>query len=185
MLRLPRKPGKDRLVDWRLILQAYGFIGVIETICSFTMAYWYLEREGIPFSALWFQYGNLPKDLDPDYVAGKLNEASSVYFVSLVVMQWFNLLAVRTRRLSIFQQPPILNRNTRNWHLLPAILFALIMAIFWLYIPAIQDVLGTTSVPIEHFFLPAAFGLGIILLDEARKYAVRRWPTGLLAKLAW
>jgi sodium/potassium-transporting ATPase subunit alpha len=54
MRRRPRKPGKDRLVDWRLMLQTYGFIGIIETVCSFAMAYWYLERQGILFSALWF-----------------------------------------------------------------------------------------------------------------------------------
>jgi hypothetical protein len=30
-----------------------------------------------------------------------------------------------------------------------------------------------------------AFGLGILFLDEVRKWAVRNWPMGLLAKLAW
>ena len=185
MLRRPRKPGQDRLVDWRLMLQTYGFIGIIETVCSFSMAYWYLERQGIPFSALWFQYGTLPANLDPEYVAGKLNEASSVYFINLVVMQWFNLLACRTRRLSIFQHPPLFNKETQNWYLFPAMLFALCMAFFWLYIPAIQNVLGTMNVPAEHFFLPATFGLGVLFLDEARKYAVRKWPSGFFAMLAW
>jgi sodium/potassium-transporting ATPase subunit alpha len=185
MLRRPRKPGKDRLVDWRLMLQTYGFIGIIETVCSFSMAYWYLERQGIPFSALWFQYGTLPDNLDPEYVAAKLIEASSVYFINLVVMQWFNLLACRTRRLSIFQHPPLFNKHTQNWYLFPAMLFALCMAFFWLYIPSILEVLGTSNVPVEHFFLPASFGLGVLFLDEARKYGVRRWPNGLLAKLAW
>jgi len=55
------------------------------------------------------------------------NEASSIYFVNLVVMQFFNLLAVRTRRLSIFQQPPLFNKETQNWLLFPAMLFALCM----------------------------------------------------------
>jgi len=43
------------------------------------------------------------------------------------------------------------------------------MAISWLYNPGLQSSLGTTQVPVEHFFLPAAFGLGILFLDEARK----------------
>jgi sodium/potassium-transporting ATPase subunit alpha len=167
------------------MLQAYGFIGILETTSSFAIAYWYLQRNGIPFSALWFQYGVLPSDIDPQYAQDRLNEASSVYFINLVVMQWFNLLAVRTRRLSIFQHPPLFNKQTQNWLLFPAMGFALCMAIFWLYIPAFQNVLSTSQVPVEHFFLPAAFGLGILFLDEARKYAVRRWPKGLLAKVAW
>ncbi|RFU30423.1 hypothetical protein B7463_g5908, partial [Scytalidium lignicola] len=185
LLRRPRKPGKDRLVDWQLILQAYGFIGVLETIASFSMSYWYLERSGISFSDLWFQYGSLPDTIDPNYAAARLNEASSIYFVNLVVMQWFNLMAVRTRRLSFFQHPPAFNKATQNLYLFPAIAFALVMAIFWLYIPQLQSVLGTSQVPAEHFFLPAAFGLVILFLDEARKWAVRKWPNGLLAKWAW
>jgi sodium/potassium-transporting ATPase subunit alpha len=168
------------------MLQAYGFIGLLETISSFAMSYWYLQRNSIPFSSLWFGYGALPPSVqDQDLYAARLNEASSVYFVNLVVMQWFCLMALRTRRLSIFQHPPAWNKATQNLYLFPAIAFALVMAIFWLYIPKLQQTLGTTSVPAEHFFLPAAFGLGIIFLDEARKWAVRKWPTGVLAKIAW
>ncbi|KAI9825267.1 MAG: hypothetical protein M1832_001301 [Thelocarpon impressellum] len=185
LLRRPRNPKKDRLVDWQLILQAYGFIGVLETIASFAMSYWYLERSGIPFSALWFKFGELPPGIEQEFYDARLNYASSIYFVSLVVMQWFNLMALRTRRLSIFQHPPAFSKHTQNLYLFPAIAFSLCMAIFWLYIPQLQDVLSTSRVPAEYFFLPAAFGIGILLLDEARKYAVRRWPNGLLAKCAW
>ena len=99
--------------------------------------------------------------------------------------QWFTLLAIRTRRLSIFQHPPAFNRATQNLLLFPAIAFALCMAIFWTYIPQLQTVLDTSRVPAEHFFLPATFGLGVLLLDEGRKYTVRRWPNGFTARFAW
>ena len=99
--------------------------------------------------------------------------------------QWFNLLAVRTRRLSIFQHPPVFNKTTQNLWLFPAILFALVMAFFWLYIPALQDVLATAQVPVEYWFLPMSFGVGILLLDEIRKFFVRKFPKGLAARMAW
>ncbi|EED14272.1 H /K ATPase alpha subunit, putative [Talaromyces stipitatus ATCC 10500] len=185
LLRPPRNPRKDKLVDWRLMFNAYGIIGVIQTVCSFSMSYWYLQRNGIPFSSLWFGFGAVPDGIDQDYYSDKLNEASSIYFINLVVMQWFNLMAIRTRRLSIFSHPPAFNKQTQNLLLFPAILFALGIAAFWLYIPRFQSVLGTTSVPAEHYFLPAAFGLGLLILDEGRKAAVRRWPGGVVAKLAW
>lgn len=167
------------------MLQSYGFIGILETTSSFAMSYWYLQRNGIAFSNLWFGYGAVPSTVDQDFYNSRLNEASSVYFVNLVVMQWFSLMALRTRRLSIFQHPPLFNKATQNWYLFPAMAFALVMAIFWLYIPKLQQTLATSNVPAEHFFLPAAFGLGIIFLDEARKWAVRKWPKGVLAKIAW
>lgn len=59
------------------------------------------------------------------------------------------------------------------------------MAFFWLYIPALQNVLATTDVPVEYWFLPATFGMGILLFDEGRKYIVRNRPDGWIAKCAW
>jgi sodium/potassium-transporting ATPase subunit alpha len=59
------------------------------------------------------------------------------------------------------------------------------MAFFWCYVPKFQDTLGTAQVPVEYWFLPMAFGLGIIILEEARKYAVRHWPNGFFARIAW
>jgi len=59
------------------MFQAYSIIGVLETLCSFTMSDWYLQRCGIPFSDLWFGYGSLPDSIDVEYAAARLNEASS------------------------------------------------------------------------------------------------------------
>ena len=94
-------------------------------------------------------------------------------------------MAVRTRHISIFQHTPAFNQRTQNLLLYPAILFALVMAFLWLYIPRLQHTLNTSNVPAEHFFLPAAVGMGVLLLDEGSRYAVRRWPNGLLVKIAW
>lgn len=152
---------------------------------SYAMAFWYMQRKGIPFSAMVLRYGSMDPKYDPEYVTKVANEASSIYFVNLVFMQFFNLLAVRTRRLSIFQQPPILNKETQNLLLFPAMVFALCVVFIFLYIPSLHDSIDTTTVPVEHFFLPIAFGLGLLFLDELRKYSVRRWPRGILAKIAW
>lgn len=94
-------------------------------------------------------------------------------------------MAVRTRHLSIFQHPPAFNKPTQNLYLFPAIVFSLGIAVIWLYIPSLQTVLSTSGIPVEHFFLPAALGLGLLCLDEGRKAAVRRWPKGSFARMAW
>ncbi|CAG9947487.1 unnamed protein product [Clonostachys rosea f. rosea IK726] len=185
LLRPPRNPKTTKLVDWQLIFHAYAFVGTIETVSSFSMAYWYLERNGIHFRDLWFKFGELPVGIDPEYYQSRLNEASSIYFINLVIMQWFNLMAVRTRKLSIFQHPPAFNKDTQNLLLWPAILLTLGVAVIWLYIPPLQSVLNTAGVPIEHYFLPAALGVGLLCLDEGRKACVRRWPGGILEKMGW
>ena len=185
LLRRPRNVKKDRLVDWRLILQAYGFIGMIESVASFAMSYWYLQRQGIHFGDLWFSFGKIPAGITEDYYEKHVDIASSIYFVNLVVMQWFNLFTIRTRRLSIFQHPPVFNKRTQNLALFPAILFALVMAIAFLYPAAIQKYLGTAPIPVEYWFLPFGFGIGLFFLDEARKFIVRKWPESVFGKAAW
>jgi sodium/potassium-transporting ATPase subunit alpha len=113
MLRPPRNPKKDRLVNTRLIFHAYFFVGLLQCFLSFTMAFWYMERKGVPFTAMWFKFGVYDEKYDADYINETANTASSIYFVNLVVMQIFNLLATRTRHLSIFQQPPVFNKATQ------------------------------------------------------------------------
>lgn len=76
--RPPRNAKKDRLVDWKLIMQAYGFIGMIETVTSFAMAYWYCQRQGLRFSDLWFGFGATPSNLTSDEMTNILNTASSI-----------------------------------------------------------------------------------------------------------
>ncbi|KAF8714477.1 cation transport ATPase (P-type) family, partial [Rhizoctonia solani] len=173
--RRPRNVKTDRLADWKLLLHAYGFIGVLESLCAMSMSFWYLQRNGVPFSDLVLGFGDWPT-LDEE----KLDKAQSVYFFTLVIMQWGNLLATRSRKLSIFQHKP-----SGNWYIFPAMICALVIGIFFSYVPFFQKTFLTRGVPVEHYFLPVAFGLGILLLDEARKFMVRRYPNGLLAKLAW
>lgn len=50
---------------------------------------------------------------------------------------------------------------------------------------ALQNILDTAEVPVEHWFLPIGVGIGFVILDEARKYCVRMWPKGVLARMAW
>jgi sodium/potassium-transporting ATPase subunit alpha len=86
MLRPPRNPKKDRLVNARLIFHAYFVVGLLECFLAFTMSFWYMERKGVPFTAMWLKFGVYDEQYDPDYVTEVANQASSVYFVTLVIM---------------------------------------------------------------------------------------------------
>ncbi|KAF2232119.1 putative H /K ATPase alpha subunit [Viridothelium virens] len=185
LARKPRNMKKDRLVNGKLFLQAYGFLGTVMALCSFAVSYWHAERKGILLKQLVLGFGRVPNGMSQAYFTKVLDESSSIYFINLVIMQIFNLLAIRTRRLSLLQHPPLFRPETQNYKLFPAILFALGVAFLFLYIPKLQTVLGSSNIPVENFFLPVAFGMGLLLLDEARKAAVRKWPQEFLAKIAW
>ncbi|KAI0246247.1 sodium-potassium ATPase [Lactifluus subvellereus] len=178
--RPPRNVRKERLANSRLLLQAYGLLGIIESLCAMAMSFWYLQRNGVPFSSLALQFGNYPAALTNDL----LYEAQSVYFFTLVVMQWGNLLSTRTRRSSIFQQPPTWGVNRA---VIPAAICALLIGLFFCYVPVLyvlsvlwacsrlveliyvvspllsHHVFQTSNIPAEHFFIPMAFALALIV----------------------
>ena len=103
-------------------------------MCAYSISFhWGYQRNGIPFSSLWLKYGGY--DVDPDLFAYAQNQAQSIYFAILVIMQLGNMFATRTRRLSILQQPPLGNPRTSNWRLFPAGAFAVGAMIFFNYVP--------------------------------------------------
>ncbi|EMD41764.1 hypothetical protein CERSUDRAFT_42386 [Gelatoporia subvermispora B] len=173
--RKPRNVKTERLADWRLLLHAYAFLGVLESLCAMSMSLWYLQRNGIPFSSLILGFGNWP-GLDDEL----LFRAQSVSFFTLVLMQWGNLFSTRGRKLSIFQHTP-----ASNWYVVLAAATSLSLGIFFSYVPWFQNIFQTRGVPVEFFFIPLTFALGLLFLDESRKYCVRRYPSSWIAKLAW
>lgn len=51
LTRPPRNTKKERLVNFKLLGHAYFFLGILESLCAMSMAFWYLEREGYSFKA--------------------------------------------------------------------------------------------------------------------------------------
>lgn len=135
LLREPRSISGDRLVNVQLMVHAYLTIGIIDCLCATSMTFWYLQRQGIAFSDIVLKFGNIPPTIDIDHYNEVLKTASSIYFVTLVIMQFFNLMATRTRYLSIFQHPPAFNKQTANNYLFFAIIFAIGVIFFFNYIP--------------------------------------------------
>jgi sodium/potassium-transporting ATPase subunit alpha len=199
LLRMPRRPEKDKLANFKLLFQAYCFIGIPMLVCASAMAFRVFSQAGIPFSSLWLSFGNVQVNgvpVDPVLYQDTLYRAQSVYFVTLVLMQWGNLLMTRTRRLSIFQQPPIGPKSTRNLYIFMAMGFTLSILVLFIFIPFFQNVFHTRDVYVEYWFIRTTlfwlkltialgFGVGLLLMDETRKAIVRRWPKGIVARFAW
>ncbi|KAI9451513.1 sodium-potassium ATPase [Lactarius psammicola] len=178
--RPPRNVRKDRLANFRLLLHAYGFLGVLESLCAMSMSFWYLQSKGIPFTSLAGKFGDYPEEYTNN--PKLLYEAQSVYFFTLIVMQWGNLLSTRTRRSSIFQQPPTWGVNRA---VIPSAICALIIGIFFCYVPVFHHVFQTSNIPAKFFFIPMTFALALLILDETRKLIVRKYPNSFLAWIAW
>ncbi|KAK9767443.1 hypothetical protein K7432_002751 [Basidiobolus ranarum] len=187
--RPPRRPNQDRLVNLGLLRHAYLFTGLMETLFSHCMFFYYIQSTAhISASEILLTFdkwtagykGMTQEQLDDLQFTGQ-----SVTFVSLVVLQAFgNLLATRTRRLSIFQHPPWA-LPSRNLWLLGAQFGSIVLALIAVYLPAFHNIFNTRPVPVKFWFIPLGGAMIILGADEIRKYFVRKYPQGTLAKLSW
>ncbi|KAJ5199818.1 ATPase P-type K/Mg/Cd/Cu/Zn/Na/Ca/Na/H-transporter [Penicillium cf. griseofulvum] len=184
----PRRPAKDHLINMRIYGQSYLFVGVMEAFSAHAMFFFYMWRHaGIPFSDLIFAFEGYGEGFH-GYTADELTHfvavGQSVYFVTLVIMQWGNVLSVRSKRMSLLQADPIRPARRNVW--LPlSILISFIIAIFVTEVPGIQDIFDTASVPIEFWCIPLGLGMGVLCMDELRKLLVRLFPKGPIARISW
>ncbi|KAG9622010.1 putative Na/K ATPase alpha 1 subunit, partial [Aureobasidium melanogenum] len=185
----PRNHKKDHLINFKIYAQSYLFIGVMETLCAHAMFFLYYWRHAkIPLHALFFAFEKYT-DGFYGYTQAELNHfntvAQGVYFVTLVILQFGNLLSVRSKRMSILQADPFFNKERRNPWLLAGMAVSLSIAIFVTMEPGIQNIFGTATVPIEFWLIPIPLALGILVMDEIRKVFVRLFPNGPVARIAW
>ncbi|KAI8325729.1 calcium ATPase [Martensiomyces pterosporus] len=188
LLHPPRNPKKEGLVNARFFLQAYGFIGLIQTLTGHFMFFLCIYlRGGIEPRHVFLAFnkwtdGYMGKTKDE--LAQIVNVAGSVHFITLVIMQWGNMFVARTRTLSVAQQNPFWGPK-RNLQLLAAVPISIVVALFVNEIHWFNSVFLTGKIPLEFFFIPIPFAMALVACEEVRKMIVRCYPRSIVARLAW
>jgi len=184
MKRQPRNPFTDKLVNERLISMAYGQIGMIQMSAGFFVYFVILAENGFWPSKLF----GLRKEWDSiavndledsygqewTYKNRKSLEYTchTAFFVSIVIVQWADLIICKTRKLSVFQQ------GMKNWIMNFGLIFETLLACFLSYTPGMDK--GLRMYPLKFcWWLPAIpFSILIFCYDEFRKLLLRRLPPG-------
>ena len=188
MKRQPRNPFTDKLVNERLISMAYGQIGMIQAAAGFFVYLVIMAENGFwPSKLLGIRKkwdSPAINDLEDSYYQEwtyrdrKILEYTchTAFFVSIVIVQWADLLICKTRRNSIVQQ------GVRNHMLNFGLVFETCLAAFLSYTPGMDK--GLRMYPLKfNWWLPALpFSLSIFIYDEVRKFLLRRHPGGWLEK---
>jgi sodium/potassium-transporting ATPase subunit alpha len=102
------------------------------------------------------------------YSTEALKFAQSGYLVSIVCVQWADLMICKTRNLSLSQQG--MNNGFGNFGLF----FETALVAILLYVPFMNTALGTRQIPFPHFACPSfTFYVSIFFYDEMRKIWLR------------
>jgi len=184
MKRQPRNPFTDKLVNERLISMAYGQIGMIQASAGFFVYFVIMCENGFWPSRLFGirrSWDSLAvNDLEDSYGQEwtyrdrKILEYTchTAFFVSIVIVQWADLIICKTRKNSVFQQ------GMKNWFMNFGLVFETVLAAFLSYCPGMDK--GLRMYPLYfNWWLPALpFSVLIFCYDETRKFLLRRNPGG-------
>ncbi|CAF1521401.1 unnamed protein product, partial [Adineta steineri] len=188
MSRPPAIRHKTHLLDWKLLFHAYILVGTIECFSAYFCFFWFYSSQGIPLSSIFFTYSKYGKNPYINKTEDELTliqqKGQCIYYVALCIMQFFNLLSSRTRHVSFFRHNPFFGK-ARNLTIVFGIIFSTCVGLIITLIPWLNHVFKTHPVPVK-FVCPAiGFGAAMFILDEIRKFFVRRYPNSFLAKMAW
>lgn len=152
VMNQPPRKRSDHLLNKQVILRAFVWYGLLESIIS-TGAYFFVNyQNGWPIQAL--------AASGPVYM-----RATTMFLGTIVFTQIANVLNCRTNKISIFKKGLFSNKNI--WF---GIIFEILLFLFLTVTPGIQQLFHTTILNASDCIFLFLLPIPLVLIDEARKW---------------
>jgi len=168
MVKLAWDKTKMSKVDIRLF---YG-VNNIRGKDAWTNCRWTEENSKDGGAPEFYRFSYTSENHPVCYSTEALKYAQSGYLVSIVIVQWADLMICKTRNLSLSQQG--MKNTMGNFGLF----FETALVAILCYTPPLQIALGTRAIAFPHFGAPSfSFYCAIFFYDELRKIWLRNGMT--------
>ncbi len=159
IMERPPRPMKERLLNIRVLLRAYGFLGPLEAlVCMLGYLYMFGWKWGADLRAI--------READPlTYV-----KATTMSLTGIVMTQIGNGFACRTTRESIFR----VGFHTNRLYLL-GIATEVSLQVLIVYVPFLNRVFETAPISFKDWLFLAPFIPTCLVADEIRKALLRAY----------
>jgi len=157
MMRLPPRQQNERLLNLPVALRAYLFLGVIEAVAAMAAYFFVLRGAG-------WHLGQSLAPTDPVYLS-----ATTACLSTIIVMQIVNVFLCRSSVRSILSM-----KLTDNPLIVAGVTLELVLLLLINYSPWGNAILDTSPVPSGLWLFVVPLALGMIALEETRKWLVRR-----------
>ncbi len=151
----PPRSRKERLIDWRLLVRAYLFLGMLEAIVSMAAYFFVLHTGG-------WHWGQDLNARDPLYL-----QATTACLSAIIVMQIVNVFLCKTPGRSVFNVKMFDN---------PIILWGIVVEIALILSIDYTDwgnrIFGTLPIAQDVWLFILPFALLMLMLEELRKLLV-------------
>jgi sodium/potassium-transporting ATPase subunit alpha len=153
----PPRPRNERLLNWRLLLHAYVFLGLMEAVVSMAAYFFVLNSGG-------WQWGESLDSNNPLYL-----QATTACLSAIIVAQIVNVFLCKTLGRSVFGAGLFDNRI-----ILWGIALEIILILGIDYTAWGNMIFGTQPIAPEVWLFILPFALAMLLLEELRKFVVVR-----------
>lgn len=158
----PPRPKSKGLVDRSILIRGYAWLGILNATFVMIVYFMILHRGG------WHQGMQLEAD-DLTFTNPLHLKATTIVFAGIIVLQFANLLTIRSEKRSVFQIGFFSNKLI-FW----GIGFSLFFSAALIYIPFFQQVFDTTGLGWYDWATLFLFSAVIFLIEEFRKYIFQR-----------
>jgi sodium/potassium-transporting ATPase subunit alpha len=135
----------------------------------------FADKNAVAPAGAFYWWNGAPQVMpNVDYQTAALEYAQTAYFITIIIVQWADLLIAKTRKLSVFEQG--MGNDFMNFGLI----FETVLGATLCYTPAFNQVFGTRPLHILHWFSGVPWSMLIFIYDELRKAAIRGNPGGWL-----
>jgi sodium/potassium-transporting ATPase subunit alpha len=156
-MRRPPRPRTEHLLTPGLLLRAYGFLGVLEAVAAMSAFFFVLHDGG-------WQYGQALAPHDPLYL-----QATTACLSAIIGMQVVNVFLCRSPTATVFRASAPANRL-----ILLGIAVELVLILLIAYTTVGNLLFGTAPIPLVVWLFVVPSALGMLALEELRKWVVRR-----------
>jgi calcium-translocating P-type ATPase len=156
MQRPPRAPD-ERLLDWRVALRAYLFLGLIESVAVMSIFVFLLSDGG-------WRFGD-----SVSYVAPLYLQATTACLIAVVVMQSANVFLCRSPTRSL-----LATGLGGNALIVWGVVFGIGLALAIVATPLGNAFFGTAPIGVDAWLIAVPFAAALVVLEELRKAVVRR-----------
>jgi len=157
VMRRPPRRRDQRLIDRRILVRAYLWLGPMEAAAAMAAFFAVLHGGG-------WRWGAPLAASDPLYL-----QATTACLVAIVIMQVANVLACRS------EARPMAARGLGENPLLAAGIAAeLVLLLAVVYWPPAASLFGCAPPPASAWLLPLPFAAGLLILEEGRKAVMRQ-----------
>ncbi|MCS7289406.1 MAG: cation-transporting P-type ATPase [Roseiflexus sp.] len=156
VMERPPRSLQEHVVTGAMLRRAYLWLGPVQSLAAMSAFYYQYWTNGY-----WGQWLDLPAE-GPLY-----RSATAMALAAVVTTQIGNLFAQRSERLSFLRLPLMSNRLI--WI---GIATELILIVAIVYVPVLQDVIGTAAFNPANWIFLALWAPALLLVDELRKLVI-------------